>query len=55
MDKVVRIFGSFEEADESDDRARRAMTPEERVEIFLELQQGALPNGLMKGSSEFVG
>jgi hypothetical protein len=39
MEKVVRIFKSFAEADASDDQDRRNMTPEERVEIFLALQQ----------------
>ena len=46
MDKVVRIFQSFQEADEANDRERRAMTPEERVEVFLAIQQRALPNGV---------
>ena len=46
MEKVVRIFGSFEEADEADRRAREAMTPEERVEVFLAIQQRGLPNGV---------
>jgi len=39
MEKVVRIFQSFEEADESDVRQRLSMTPEERVEVFLRIQQ----------------
>jgi hypothetical protein len=46
MDKVVRIFQSFQEADEANDRERRAMTPEERVEVFLAIQQRVLPNGV---------
>ena len=41
MEKVVHIFRSFEEAQASDDRRRREMTPEERVEVFLALQRRA--------------
>jgi hypothetical protein len=45
MEKVIRIFHSFEEADEADARDRRSMTPEERVEVFLAIQQRAFRNG----------
>ena len=44
MEKVVRIFQSFEKADEADVRERQSMTPEERVEIFLGIQQRAFRN-----------
>ena len=44
MEKVVRIFRSFAEADEAADRERQSMTPEERVEVFLTLQQRAFRN-----------
>jgi hypothetical protein len=44
MEKVVRIFHSFEAADEAAIRERQSMTPEERVEIFLALQQRAFRN-----------
>ena len=44
MEKVVRVFQSFREADEASARERQAMTPEERVEAFLTIQQRALPN-----------
>jgi hypothetical protein len=41
MEKVVRMFRSFEQADEADVRERQSMTPEERVEVFLAIQQRA--------------
>ncbi len=41
MKKVVRMFDSFEEADEAVVRERQSMTPEERVEVFLAIQQRA--------------
>ena len=44
MEKVVRIFHSFEEADEADYRERQAMTPEQRVEVFFAIQQRSLSN-----------
>jgi hypothetical protein len=44
MEKVVRIFQSFEKADEADLRDRLAMTPEERVEVFLGIQQRTFRN-----------
>jgi hypothetical protein len=39
MEKVVRVFDSFSEADAATDRERREMTPAERVDIFFALQQ----------------
>jgi hypothetical protein len=44
MEKVVRVFPSFEEADEADVRVRQSMTPEERVEVFLGIQQRGFRN-----------
>ena len=44
MEKVVRIFQSFDEADEADVRERQSMTPEERVEVFLGIQQRGFRN-----------
>lgn len=44
MDKVVRIFTSFDKADEANLRERQAMTPEERVEMFLGIQQRVFHN-----------
>lgn len=45
MEKVVRIFQSFEDADKANIRERRAMTPEERVEVFLAIQQRSFRDG----------
>ena len=44
MEEVVRIFTSFAEADSADAHSRRSMTPEERVEIFLAIQQRGAPH-----------
>ena len=44
MEKTIRIFRSFEEADEANLRERHSMTPEERVEVFLRIQQRAFLN-----------
>ena len=35
MQKVARVFRSFEEADRADDADYRAMTPDRRVELAL--------------------
>jgi len=45
VEKVVRVFRSLEEADEANLREQLSMTPEQRVELFLSLQQRNLPNG----------
>ena len=37
MEKVVRIFRSFEEADEADQEYFERLTPQQRLDIFLEL------------------
>ncbi len=44
MEKVVRIFNSFEEADEADRERDRSMTPEERVAVVLQLPSWMYPN-----------
>jgi hypothetical protein len=44
MESVVRIFRSFEEAEAADVRDRQSMTPEQRVEVFLAIQQRAFRN-----------
>ena len=44
MERVVRVFRSFEDADRADEEARRLLTPEQRVEIFFELQRRAYTN-----------
>ena len=37
MERVVQIFGSFEEAEKADDQFYADLTPEERLDILLEL------------------
>lgn len=37
MEKVVRVFASFEEADRADDEYFRKLSPQQRLDIFLEL------------------
>jgi len=44
VEKIVRIFRSFEEADAADDHARQDMSPEQRVEVFLAIQQRGFRN-----------
>lgn len=44
MEKVVRIFQSFEKADEANDEERHSMIPEERVEVFFQIQQRTFRN-----------
>jgi hypothetical protein len=49
MEKVVRIFDSFEEADAEDAIARAGMSPQERVDIFFELRERAHPDAFKQG------
>ena len=44
MEKVVRIFRSFEDAEGSDVTEDLRMTPEQRIAVLLELQQRIYPN-----------
>ena len=44
MEKVVRIFHSFAEADAADAEEDRNMSPERRIEILLELQTRIYPD-----------
>lgn len=37
MEKVVRVFKSFEEAEAADRAYYRSLTPEQRLEILFEL------------------
>ena len=39
MEKVLRVFHSFEEAEAANLEERRNMTPEQRVEVFLLLRE----------------
>ena len=44
MEKVVRIFKSFADADAADAEEDRNMSPERRIEILLELQTRIYPD-----------
>jgi len=37
MEKVVRVFGSHQEADQADAEYFRNLTPQQRLDIFLEV------------------
>jgi hypothetical protein len=41
MEKVVRIYRSFEEADAADALSRSALTPQQRVDIFFAIRERA--------------
>lgn len=45
MEKVVRVFRSFQEADEATALERQMMTPEERVAAFFAIQQRSFRHG----------
>jgi hypothetical protein len=49
MEKVIRIFDSFEEADAEDALSRAKMSPQERVDIFFELRERAHPEAFKQG------
>lgn len=44
VEKKVRIFPNFKEADEADTRAYANLTPEERLRITLELRHRHHPD-----------
>ena len=43
MEKKVRVFASFEEADEADARDDAAMSAEERLNILIDLRDSRHP------------
>ena len=45
MEKVVRVFASFEEADEADRQAYERMSPQERIEMLLSLRRMMVKEG----------
>jgi len=49
MEKVVRIFDSFEEADIADAISRGQMSPQQRVDIFFQLRERAHPDAFKQG------
>lgn len=46
MEKVVQKFRSFAEADAAELARRRAMSPQERVAEFFEIQRRGFPDGV---------
>jgi hypothetical protein len=44
MEKVVRIFETFEEADAADVRSRADMSPQQRADIFFALRERTHPD-----------
>ena len=49
MEKVVRIFSSFQEADEFDARFYASLSPEERIQIVIELRDRRHPDAAKQG------
>ena len=46
MEKIVRVFASFEEADAADTLSRAQMTPQQRAAMFFELRERAHPDAV---------
>jgi hypothetical protein len=44
VEKVVKLFASFEDADEADARDDAAMSPEQRLRILIELRDRRHPD-----------
>jgi hypothetical protein len=49
MEKVVRVFDSFEEADTADALSRAQLTPQQRAGIFFELRERAHGDAFEQG------
>jgi hypothetical protein len=49
MEKVARIFRSFEEADAADALERSRMDPRERMAIFFAIRERAHPDAAEQG------
>jgi hypothetical protein len=49
MEKVVRVFNSFDEADAANRKERAQMTPEQRAEIFFQLRERSHPDAFTQG------
>jgi len=45
VEKVARIFASFEEADEADRLAYERMSPQERIQMLLSLRRMMVKEG----------
>lgn len=49
VEKTIRIFSSFKEADEADDIAAAQMSPQERIQIVIELRDRRHPDAARQG------
>ena len=49
MEKVFRVFETFEEADAADALYRAQMTRQQRVDIFFELRERTHPDAFKQG------
>ena len=54
MEKKVRLFHSFEEAEKADREYDASLTPEQRIEITLELIRQAHPQAVGQGIKRVV-
>jgi len=45
VEKVARIFASFDEADEADRQAYERMSPQERIQMLLSLRRMMVKEG----------
>ena len=49
VEKKVRIFSSFKEADEAEVREHMAMSPDERIRLVIELRDRRHPDAAKQG------
>ncbi len=49
MEKVVRVFRSWEEAEAADAQEDMDLSPQQRISIVLELQQRVFPDAAERG------
>jgi hypothetical protein len=49
MEKVVRVFASFDAADAADAAEDIAMSPSQRIDILLQLQERVYPDATEQG------
>ena len=49
VERTIRVFASFQDADEADARRDAAMSPEERLRILIELRDRRHPDAAEQG------
>lgn len=49
MEKTVRIFSNFRDADEATAREHMAMSPDERIKLVIELRDRRHPDAAKQG------